>query len=440
MQPYWAKTQDADIDPRICPWYVTAVGGLGRPLASQWLRNAMRMFLNNSTNPSNYGKVSGGVEAVVSCWEKIKQYETERHSGFIVDELWEKWGNIIQHIGGKTIDYRGDRTRWANFTDGIWSFCLAAGCPRADRSDPFASVESLRDLVSRQFAYTTDLHNKISELNKRIILQQRMITALAYRNVLENVSATTPGINATDKWHNFLERMFREVEDENGVIPAANPFNDLFDQHDIEKKYTLERLIPMAKGLYSSLSRTIHYFQPSGDFDQYTPMPGQFDQMEIDFMSGMRPENVDKNREPNWEHERGRYPGTLGIHDNLPKTKPEEQPEAADGGDQPVDNTLVSNDIKEQSKPKKLKRASKAERRKLRLEQRQETGSGVGSSSALQDVVLRHDPDLNDLDVQGPEPSGEGPNVIFGQTSESEDEVEDKDEGGANSEDESKGK
>lgn len=57
----------------------------------------------------------------------------------------------------------------------------------------------LRDLVSRQFMYTTDLRNRISALNKQIILQQRMITALAYRNVPEHLSAQTPGKNATKK-------------------------------------------------------------------------------------------------------------------------------------------------------------------------------------------------------------------------------------------------
>jgi hypothetical protein len=85
--------------------------------------------------------------------------------------------------------------------------------------------------------YTTDLHTKISELNKQIILQQRMITALAYRNVLENLSAETVGLNLTNKWHNFLTRMFTAVRDNN--IPAENPFHDLFDQEKEDKSIAL---------------------------------------------------------------------------------------------------------------------------------------------------------------------------------------------------------
>lgn len=137
--------------------------------------------------------------------------------------------------------------------------------------------------------YTTDLHNRISALNKQIILQQRMITALAYRNVLEHLSSETPGNNATKRWHNFVDKMFRNVEAKNGKIPADNPFKDLFDQHKLDKKYRLHHLQEMAKELYSTLSRTIHNFQPSKDFDQYTPMPRQFDPMQIDFITAMKP-------------------------------------------------------------------------------------------------------------------------------------------------------
>ena len=87
-----------------------------------------------------------------------------------------------------------------------------------------------------------------------------MITALAHRNVLEHLSAETPGHNATEKWHNFVDKMFRNVEAKNGKIPPDNPFNGLFDQHKIDKKYLPHHLQEMAKELYSILSRTIHNF------------------------------------------------------------------------------------------------------------------------------------------------------------------------------------
>lgn len=171
----------------------------------------------------------------------------------------------------------------------------------------------LRDLVSRQFMYTTDLHNRVSAMNKQIILQQRVITALAYRNVLEYLSAETPGNNVTKKWHNFVDKMFRNVEAKNGKIPADNPFKDLFDQHKLDKKYPPHHLQEMAKELYSTLGRTIHNFQPSKDFDQYTLMPGQFDPMKIDSMTAMKPlrKNLNDDENPIWDKERARYPGQV---------------------------------------------------------------------------------------------------------------------------------
>jgi hypothetical protein len=210
---------------------------------------------------------------------------------------------------------------WKRFSRDISSFCLAAGCPKADPQDPFKSLEALRDLVGRQFAYTSNLHSRISDLNKQIILQQRMITALAYRDILENLVATLPGRTVTEKWHRFVETMFQNVEDYK--IPPDNPFTDLFDQYNMEKKYSLDHLKQMANELYSTLSRTIHNFRPSKDFDQYTPMPGQFDPMQIDFMAAMKPliKNNNVSGEPMWELERIRYLGQAAVVKETVKPK-----------------------------------------------------------------------------------------------------------------------
>lgn len=168
-------------------------------------------------------------------------------------------------------------------------------------------------LLAANLMHTADLHNRISELNQQIVLQQRMVTALAYRYVLESLTTETPGHNATEKWHSFLAKMFRNIESDNGKIPLNNPFNDLFDQHKIDQKYPIGYLKEMAKELYSTLSRTIHNFQPSKDFGQYTPMPGQFDPMQIDFLAAMKPDSTNLNDDgnPNWAKERARYLGQI---------------------------------------------------------------------------------------------------------------------------------
>jgi hypothetical protein len=292
-------------------------------------KQAMSAFLDNSSNTDAHGTL-WRTTAVVSSWARINKYQKSLDDIIAKGAVVPSWDNttkyfmsiddtipdgLFQHwkqvIPGIARGYTKHSKLWAGFSDDIWSFCLAAGCPKADRSDPFKSLEALRYLVSRQLAYTTDLHNKISALSKQIILQQRMITALAYRDVLENLSAATEGRNATDKWHNFLDKMFHAVRA--GKIPAGNPFTDLFDQDNIDKKYDFDYLVQMAKELYSTLSRTIHNFQPSKDIDQYTPMPGQFDPIQITFMAAMKPEKKNFNRDgnPNWDKERERYPGQV---------------------------------------------------------------------------------------------------------------------------------
>ena len=336
---------------------------------------AMSAFLVNSSNSDAYGGLFWALSAVVSSWAMIKERSSSSLADFIPEKLWNNWKLVISNIASGNIEYQ---TPWTIFSDDIWSFCLAAGCSKADRNDPFASFEALRDQVSRQFAYTTDLHTKISDLNKQIILQQRMITALACRNVMENLTATTPGCNATEKWHNFLNKMFRNVEDKDGKIPSDNPFIDLFDQHDIEKKYSLKDLKQMANELYSTLSRTIHNFQTSEGFNQYTPMPGQFDPMQIDFMAAMKP-NFNINGNPDWETERKRYPG------------------------QDVDVSQILKPAKQSTTKDRAKEPS----------------------SATAQIIFPSRPDLSDLDsVPRIERSPIAPNLTFGNDS-SEDESSD---------------
>lgn len=150
-----------------------------------------------------------------------------------------------------------------------------------------------------------------------------MITTLAYRNVLENVCADMPG-KTTEKWQSFVNRLMDRAK--KSKLPEKHPFIT-FDNYEIDKKYDLGHLKEMAKGLYSALSETIHNFRPSRDFvkytstygqsdskdefDQYTPIPGQWGPMQIDFLSAMRPctHNHDGSGDPDWIKERNRYVG-----------------------------------------------------------------------------------------------------------------------------------
>ena len=270
---------------------------------------AMSAFLGKGKDSHAYGVRHFSLEDVILSWTRFKacnltmrrnpsDENSIRCIDFIPMELWKIWQMTV---------FRGalDSRPWLTLIDDIWSFCIAAGCPEADRQDPFRSLQALRDLISRQFVYTADLHNMIAKRDKQIILQQRMITALAYRNVIENISANAKGDIRTIKWHHFLEDMFQNAKD--GKLPSDHPLKNIFDQHGGEIPRNL--LKQMAKDLYSTLSRTIHRFQPSPDFDQYSPIPGQFDPMQIEFLTAMNPTTKDDKEQgsPDWEKERARY-------------------------------------------------------------------------------------------------------------------------------------
>ena len=260
-------------------------------------RQAMSAFLVDPRNIDDDGD-SWPLEQVVESWTEIKN----RNYATPIE------GNVQGRLLAAWISLNFHSRAWVKFNHNIWSFCLAAGCSKADKRDPFRSLEILRDSVSRQFLYTTDLHNRISELNKQIISQQRMITALAYRNVLENVSSTNPGFNPTEKWRSFVEKMLENVGDKDATVSKDIPLKGLIDQHK-GNVTSLNTLKQTANDLYGTLSRTIHHPSPSKDFDQYNLISGQFDQVQIKFMTAMKPLTTNRLADDtfDWEKERRRY-------------------------------------------------------------------------------------------------------------------------------------
>lgn len=79
-------------------------------------------------------------------------------------------------------------------------------------------------------------------------------------------------------------------------MPPNNPFISLFDFIDHEQKYEHYYPKKMAEELYGTFSRTIHQFQPSGGFGRYTPMPGHFDPMYINFLTAMTPKHFNEDK------------------------------------------------------------------------------------------------------------------------------------------------
>jgi hypothetical protein len=267
-------------------------------------KQAMTNFLKRSVAEESTSPLR--IKHVLDSWEQLNDRRNPEYIAESIEkEIWASWQaksgwSFASHL-------RPDFT--ADIVDQVVGFCLAAGCSTIQDGGVFEYIEALRSLVGRQFAYTADLHKRIADLNKQIILQQRMITALAYRNVLESLSANVSGHKLTDKWKTFVDQIFAALE--NGTAePKDYALAELIPVFDLEKKYDLHHFRTMAKDLYGTLSRTIHLFQPSKDIDQYTPMPGQFDPMQIAFMEALRPmeKNVSKTGETDWSKERARYP------------------------------------------------------------------------------------------------------------------------------------
>ena len=171
----------------------------------------------------------------IQSWMRIRK-RPDRSLDFISKEPSDAWAAV--RSGGI----------WATFSANTCSFCLAAGCAKVDRRNPFKSLEVLRDSVSRQFAYAADLHQKISDLNKQIILRQRMITALAYRKVLENVSANTPGNGEAKRWRTFLKNTCsRPSKTAISLAKIHSPISVIGTTW--RKQYSLSHLKPMAHEL-----------------------------------------------------------------------------------------------------------------------------------------------------------------------------------------------
>lgn len=141
---------------RQTPWYIhTSLWRL-----ESW-EEAMSAFLENSGKVEKYGRWSWRQERVTACWRKVKETTQVNHlaiqgisSASAIRDLCNAWSQVVVHMVN---DMDTRKQHWMRFCDQFWSFCLASGCPKADRSDPFKGLEALRDLVSRQFAYTADL-------------------------------------------------------------------------------------------------------------------------------------------------------------------------------------------------------------------------------------------------------------------------------------------
>lgn len=331
---------------RNLPWYCDTLetSDTGEDDDPKLWKEAMRVFLENSVASDVYGdyeKRNWTAPAVAHCWSELTS--NLRHlETYVPQQLLTAWTKAVSQPD----DFRSNHHNhsWLEFGESVCLFCLAAGCPTAHRNDPFKSLDALRDLVSRQFAYTADLHSRIHDRDKQIMLQQRMITALAYRNVLENLSAVSSGFNPTEKWKSFLDSLFKEAGNKDSTVSLDPRFLKLYAKSGEDARNGISLLKETAEGLFSQLSRTVHHFQSSKDFDQYVVMPGQYDPVTIEFLSAIRPKREDFTdlAQPDWEKERKRYVTTAMTAKSSHQTNSGAQ--KGSGGGNKGDSTTASED------------------------------------------------------------------------------------------------
>ncbi|KIX99430.1 uncharacterized protein Z520_05006 [Fonsecaea multimorphosa CBS 102226] len=179
------------------------------------------------------------------------------------------------------------------FSTKVAEFCLEAGCPAVTRS-PSEDIYSLRnhlfstDLAARE----AELRKEIEELRSANRSQQRIITNLAFRHLLEMLPPrdAKPGPSATAAWNAFFQHALKEAQMQ-------------LDRG--EKGHPLIPIENVGTNLYSTLSTNIHHF--SG---QYKVLDDQWNALEVDILRAMAPLAENETEAGiDWKTERFRYGG-----------------------------------------------------------------------------------------------------------------------------------
>ncbi|KAI4861753.1 hypothetical protein F4820DRAFT_464459 [Hypoxylon rubiginosum] len=300
-----------------------AINDLKDPI--RLMRQAVQIFLDQPSNQIEAGHPGfHESDQTVKMWElatfcgDFERREGKWTPSVKVQMIWSECGST-------------NSGRWIQVIENIAQFCFAAGSPEASQKDPFESLQHLRNTLSRHFLYTADLHKQIFDLQAQINQQQRTITALVYRRVLENIVAEENGRGPVEKWKNFLrDRVFFDNHQSNEDhkknqedLEKRNQELDEFLKKYQKGQYGQQHIREMTDHLYSTLSRAIHNFRLTGEDDQYDVSSSQFDPMERDFLLALKPldANVAVDGTVDWEREQERYPIPSHLITSVQNTK-----------------------------------------------------------------------------------------------------------------------
>lgn len=238
-------------------------------------------------------------------WEQrgsLMEYDARRISGYIqrqcergdvvVTSLW----NSLQ----KAVEARDFHTDYQAISSKVANFCLLAGSPSIVH-DPLRDVQHLREhLSSDQSAIReAELRREIEELRKATQTQQRIITNLTFRHLLENLPLPTgKSVSSTARWTSFFKHALKNAHNQSHANIQQHPLHAVLQKHA-----SLVQVEAVGTSLYSTFSTNIHHFS-----SQYTVIESQWNALESDIMKALTPlpSNVTAT-DIDWQKERMRY-------------------------------------------------------------------------------------------------------------------------------------
>ena len=143
------------------------------------------------------------------------------------------------------------------------------------------------------------MRREIEELKREVQRQQRIITNLTFRHLLENLPPRAPKItSSTARWTDLFSNALRSAQDHSHLGRETHPL------HDVLRKYhNTTQIKNVGIGLYGTFSTNIHHFS-----NQFTVIDSQWNAPEADIMKALTPlpSNI-VAAGIDWQKERERY-------------------------------------------------------------------------------------------------------------------------------------
>ena len=177
-------------------------------------------------------------------------------------------------------------------------FCLRAGMP-APRRDALDNIYALRTHLSRGSGVEEELRKEIEGLRGTARQQQRIITYLSFRHMLEMLPPpSSAATSSTAKWKTFYVSALQKAQTMQKQQNLSHPFTAL-----LQKYPKVKQIEETGTNLYGTLSTNIHHY--AGEFKVESD---QWDSLQVDLMTALIPLAHNKtDAGVDWSQERQRF-------------------------------------------------------------------------------------------------------------------------------------